>query len=450
MFPDPKTLMLALALSLGVSCVSNVTLWIQHRQETAPKYWAWASGGISAGVALQVGRGIIPDFISIVVSNGLTLTGFMFFYVGSAYFVGRKPNIKISIVLLFIFISPLFYLYISPDYFVERTVLVFVCISAFSFMTAELYFFQKKRTAGQVLVGSSFAGTAIAYSGLPFWLLFGIDYENDTQSIILFRSVLHYMGIFGISMIAVGFVIIVAERLRQSVQDKLNEQIELREREAVRMREERSFYAMISHEFRTPLSTISTANEIIALNLAEGDTETAEEVERIRRSASQIVTMIDNLITDNFMEINRDIVPEPLDLRTLLGSVCATRGVRMQLDEAGPVSVVGEPNLLPIVFNNLVDNALKYGKTVQGVLISLTRPSQDRIRVTVRDDGDGVPEAQKALIFEKYYRMAKDRRVQGNGIGLYLAKRILDAHGATIECQKTQDGNTFMVEFPSL
>jgi signal transduction histidine kinase len=258
------------------------------------------------------------------------------------------------------------------------------------------------------------------------------------------------MGIFGISMIAVGFVIIVAERLRQSVQDKLNEQIELREREAVRMREERSFYAMISHEFRTPLSTISTANEIIALNLAEGDTETAEEVERIRRSASQIVTMIDNLITDNFMEINRDIVPEPLDLRTLLGSVCATRGVRMQLDEAGPVSVVGEPNLLPIVFNNLVDNALKYGKTVQGVLISLTRPSQDRIRVTVRDDGDGVPEAQKALIFEKYYRMAKDRRVQGNGIGLYLAKRILDAHGATIECQKTQDGNTFMVEFPSL
>lgn len=450
MFPEPKTLMLALAISLGVSCVSNVTLWVQHRQEAAPKYWAWATGAISLGVGLQIGRGVIPDFISIVISNALNMVGFMFFYIGSARFVGKKPNIKMALAIIIIFLSPLFYLYISPEYFVLRSVLVFSCISIFSIIIAKLYLIQENRTAGQSLVGGCFAGTAIGYSGLPLWLLFGIDYKSDIHAVVLFRSILHYMGIFGISMISVGFVIIVAERLRRVVQDKLNEQIELREREAVRMREERSFYAMISHEFRTPLSTISTANEIIALNLAEGDDETAEEVERIRRSTSQIVTMIDNLITDNFMEINRDITPEPLDLGVLLEAVCATRGVRLQLDQDGPFLLVGEANLLPIVFNNLVDNALKYGKTSLGVSVQISRPTAERIRVVVHDDGEGIPSAQKALIFEKYYRMAKDRRVQGNGIGLYLAKRILGAHGATIDCQVTQGGNDFLVEFPHL
>jgi signal transduction histidine kinase len=114
-----------------------------------------------------------------------------------------------------------------------------------------------------------------------------------------------------------------------------------------------------------------------------------------------------------------------------------------------PARYIGDPLLLRLMFNNLIENAVKYSPADSPVEVVLQRTEQ-RFTLEVKDLGVGIPEPEKKKIFEKFYRLGhEDTRVtQGTGLGLYLSQKIAEDHQAQIKVRDNQPrGSIFVVEF---
>ena len=115
-----------------------------------------------------------------------------------------------------------------------------------------------------------------------------------------------------------------------------------------------------------------------------------------------------------------------------LASEAAQRRMRVSI-EGGPASAWGDPDLLRVVLDNLIGNAVKYGEEGTDVLVTL-RPIGAGLRVEVTNHGIGIPADRFPELFEKFHRL-QDPRLRsrkGTGVGLYLVKRIVELHGGTV------------------
>jgi len=113
-----------------------------------------------------------------------------------------------------------------------------------------------------------------------------------------------------------------------------------------------------------------------------------------------------------------------------------------------PIRIDSE--LISKVLSNLIDNAIKYSPENTTVFLA-TRETGDRVTVTIRDEGPGIPESEIPNLFSRFYRIKNDQnyRVKGTGLGLYLSKYFIEAHQGTIEVQsKNGAGTTFTLTLP--
>jgi len=149
-----------------------------------------------------------------------------------------------------------------------------------------------------------------------------------------------------------------------------------------------------------------------------------------------------------------------IDLRLLLGSVAETlqlrakaRQMRIELDlpETLP-PVTGDPDELAQLFQNLVDNAIKYGGAGTPIRVSATpSPRPQAFAISVRDEGEGIPREHIPRLTERFYRVdaARSRAVGGTGLGLAIVKHILQRHRGTLEVESEPGvGSTFTVHLP--
>lgn len=449
-FPDLNTLTLALAVTIFTICVTNFTIWLQHRSLPGLSYLAGSAGLISLGLTFIGLRGFVPDFMSIVFANFCILTGHLFYVIGFSRFIERRVSFPFLWGMLIVLLLPFFYLYTSDDYYALRVALVSAGVAFYSFTIAYILLSERKRRVSNWLIGGFFGLNGIAFSFSPFLMwLDGFDF-GLTPSTILFMQVSRSWAIFSLLMATFGGVLMVAERLRGNLQNKIDDLEEARRREALHLREERNFYAMISHEFRTPLSTIQVSNDFIEMMLRQQNIDVQEEIDRIRRSGAHMDQMIDNLMADNFLETERNFASEDVDLVLMLREICDLQNVSFENRCEDGLEIVGARYLLPIVFNNLIDNAKKYGLNLQAVKVILEHKRDNCLTVCVCDDGPGVPVDERDVIFEKYYRRDCDRHVQGSGLGLYLVKRILDKHNAVVSVDEYAGQNAFIVNFNPL
>jgi signal transduction histidine kinase len=241
-------------------------------------------------------------------------------------------------------------------------------------------------------------------------------------------------------------------------------------------RSQRDFVANVSHEMKTPLTSIQgfsqaildgTAAEPEAVNRAAGVIH--EEAERMRR-------MVDDLlILARFDAGQMKLAREPVEIGPLLRG-CAEKlmpqteraDVTVEIEVAEKHVVCGDADQLGQVFTNLLDNALAH--TVSGGRVTLaahkvrgretprSRGAGNQVRngegkaveVTVTDTGRGIPADELPRIFERFYRADKARRrVGGAGLGLAIAKEIVIAHGGTISAESVVGlGSRFIVQFP--
>jgi PAS domain S-box-containing protein len=207
----------------------------------------------------------------------------------------------------------------------------------------------------------------------------------------------------------------------------------------------------VSHELRTPLAIIVGYSEIL-LNREVDEAKRREGLERINGSAKRLSRLIDSLLSVSKIESGRLVVrPKPLDLATVVEEVVTP--IARQRDV-----VVGIPNDLPPVLadrdmlvqilTNLVTNAVKYSESE--VTVTATADGE-AISVTVADQGVGMSEPELLQLFGRFFRSerAEVRKVEGNGLGLFITKNLVELLGGEIRVDSVLDeGTRFQIRLP--
>jgi two-component system phosphate regulon sensor histidine kinase PhoR len=231
-------------------------------------------------------------------------------------------------------------------------------------------------------------------------------------------------------------------------------------RRAERMRAD--FVANASHELKTPIAGLAGFIETLR-GPARDDVAArerflgimAEQADRMRR-------LVDDLLMLSRIEQHEHARPAgAVDLAHVLRGVldllqlkASSRKVAVDLviDEALP-KAVGDHDELIIVFQNLIDNALKYAKPASTVRVTARRAGADQVSVAVADEGDGIPAAHLPRLTERFYRVdnARSRQLGGTGLGLAIVKHVVNRHRGRLDIQSMPGkGSVFTVTLPSL
>ncbi len=246
-----------------------------------------------------------------------------------------------------------------------------------------------------------------------------------------------------------------AERYREELLRQAQLQNE-RLREIDRMKDE--LVALVSHELRTPLTSIRGYLELLLDEADEAglDPTHADWLRVIDRNAERLLRLVEDLLLKaqaGAIALEKTDV----DLATIVEQciqagvpVAAARGISLgyETEELPPISV--DRVRMGQLIDNLVSNALKFTPPGGRVDVrAFTRGSG--VRIEVADTGVGIPEGEQDRLFERFYRTehAQSEAVPGVGLGLSIAKAIVDAHGGAISCRSTEDaGTTFVVDVP--
>lgn len=220
------------------------------------------------------------------------------------------------------------------------------------------------------------------------------------------------------------------------------------------------FVASVSHELRSPLAAVMGYTEIVLSEGAGPLTELQQEfLQAVQESSRRLEWLINDLLDVSRMETGRYTLEiQPLAPGRLLQSAAdnvlhaaAERGVdlRVGLPDFLP-EMEGDARRLRQVLDNLLGNALKFTHRGGHVVVRAWARDQDLV-IEVRDDGIGIPEEDRERIFERFYRAGNVRTEDagGTGLGLYIARGIVTAHGGSIELESTVgSGSTFRVRLP--
>jgi len=228
----------------------------------------------------------------------------------------------------------------------------------------------------------------------------------------------------------------------------------------------RDFVANVSHELKTPLTSIRGFAEAI-LDGAAGDEEGQRHaVETIRDEALRVIRMVEQLLDLSKIESGQVIMARnPVQIDQVLRA-CVER-LSIAADQAGvhltcecpPLPTVpGDGDRLAQVFTNLLDNALKHtpagGRiTASGRVVAETEgdSTHQEVEVAVTDTGQGIPSGELHRVFERFYQVDKSRARSrgGTGLGLAICKSIVDAHGGRIWAESVEGlGSRFVVRLP--
>ncbi len=219
------------------------------------------------------------------------------------------------------------------------------------------------------------------------------------------------------------------------------------------------FLAMLGHELRNPLAPICSGLEI--LKLTANDSETVENVRSMMEQAlSQLVRLVDDLLDASRITTGKlQLRKERVELATVMQSVMDTtrpiieeNGHKLELKlPAVPILLDADPMRLAQVFSNLLNNAAKYSEPGGQITVS-AEPQGDQVVVRVTDTGIGIPADHLPRIFEIFAQVdtALERSQGGLGIGLSLAKGLVEMHGGRIQAHSDGSGlgSEFIVHLP--
>ncbi|MDX6645953.1 MAG: hypothetical protein QOK40_1680 [Miltoncostaeaceae bacterium] len=253
-----------------------------------------------------------------------------------------------------------------------------------------------------------------------------------------------------------------AEDREQAARDRLHGEAALRaseahlaaEREAQHLNDE--FLALVSHEFRTPLTSITGHIEMLGEATLSADVRWRLGV--VSRNAERLLRLVDDVLLlassdSGQLQLRRS----DLDLAQLIRQCveeagpqaqAQTVGLSMALDEVPPVH--GDPARIGQLLNNLISNAIKFTPAGGSVRLALERRER-AVLVTVTDTGPGIPADEQPRLFERFFRSEGSGSVgvPGNGLGLSIAKAIIEAHGGRIWVESDEGhGASFCVELP--
>lgn len=220
----------------------------------------------------------------------------------------------------------------------------------------------------------------------------------------------------------------------------------------------KSFVANVSHELKTPMTTIGGFIDGILDGTIEPDKQkyylqiVSDEVKRLSRLVQSMLSMA-KLESGEFV-----LKPELFDFRELLCTIVVSQEQRIEaaklnitgLDEIQSISVNADKDLIHQVIYNLVDNAVKFTNE-SGTIDFKAKADGKKLTFTITNTGKGIPESELPYVFERFYKVDKSRSANKNstGLGLYIVKTIVKAHGGSIAASSRENQFTaFSVVLP--
>ena len=210
------------------------------------------------------------------------------------------------------------------------------------------------------------------------------------------------------------------------------------------IQKERRFTADAAHELRTPVASIKAQAQVA--RAASSEAERIHALDNAILGCDRAAHLIDQLLTLSRIDTLGEEVVEPCQLRAMSAEVIASiaptalkKEVRLELAEGDAVAIHCNPALLRILLRNLIDNAVRHTPSGTSVRIDIAK-EQEKVVLSVSDNGPGLPEPELARVTERFYRPA-GTSASGSGLGLSIVKRIAEIHSASFQIGTGNDGH---------
>lgn len=211
----------------------------------------------------------------------------------------------------------------------------------------------------------------------------------------------------------------------------------------------REFTANVSHELKTPLTSISGYSELIKLNIARNE-DVSKFATKIYNESMRLLSLINDII--KLSELDEGVVKEDFKEINLLETIdeciqtlmSPTKEKNITIKVSGDnANIIGNNSMIYELIFNLADNAIRYNK-VNGKVDIKVKETKDTVRLSVKDTGIGIPREYKDRVFERFFRVDKSRSkaTGGTGLGLSIVKHIANTHNAAIECESEEQVGT--------
>lgn len=217
----------------------------------------------------------------------------------------------------------------------------------------------------------------------------------------------------------------------------------------------REFTSNVSHELKTPLTTIYGIADMLANGMVRSE-DVSSFGNDIRNEAERLITLINDIVS--LSKLDENSLPkqdESIDLYSLSEEII-TR-LKQNISEKNitasiigeHILIIGNRTIIDEVIYNLCDNAIKYNNDGGRIEIKISHIPTKAI-ITVSDTGIGISDEHKDRIFERFYRADKSRsqKIRGTGLGLSIVKHGVNYHGGTVRVSSSEGGTSFIVELP--
>jgi signal transduction histidine kinase len=220
----------------------------------------------------------------------------------------------------------------------------------------------------------------------------------------------------------------------------------------------RDFVADVSHELRSPLTSIKGFAQAMVDGTAKGKEAQLKAATVIEDESKRMMRLVDELLEFSRLESGQiTMVKEPVDLKELLQQCyeiflmhAEEKGVNLKKDIEPLPPIIGDIDRLEQVFSNLLDNALKHTPSGGDINIIARHPNPNFAEISITDTGPGIPAEQMRHVFERFYRADPSAGKAGAGLGLAIARQIVLAHRGDIMAKSTLGkGTEFVVRLPA-
>ena len=341
-----------------------------------------------------------------------------------------------SLIILFNFIFPVF---LNNVRFIPLGALFMFPFAAFTFYAI----------AKHHLLNIKVLSTEILTFVLAIVAMLEVIFSKNTFELI-FRS--------GVFILILSFGILLIKSVLREV--KLREELQnANEKLQVADRMKSQFLSFASHQVKSPMTVVKDYAELIADgSYGAVPDKVKETATKIHDSADRLIALVNNLLDLRRLEEGKvEYLFADMDINALVKNIfedmktlADAKGLQMTLDApAQPIIIKADTEKIRQVIQNLIDNSVKY--TEHGFIRVKIQTSNDKCQIKIEDSGIGIPQDLIPMLFEQFNRGSVEaKKIQGTGLGLYIAKKFMEAHHGTIRAESSgpSQGSTFIVELP--